>query len=102
MCSSDLRYDRPGPRYTGYPMPPAWSDDFPESEVLAALDRANARKDEAFSLYLHIPFCHRRCFYCDFPVVPLGDRASGAAGDPGSRSIATKYSHCVIATPSTP
>jgi oxygen-independent coproporphyrinogen-3 oxidase len=37
---------------------------------------------------VHIPFCHRRCFYCDFPVVPLGDRASGATGDPGSRSIA--------------
>jgi oxygen-independent coproporphyrinogen-3 oxidase len=30
------------------------------------------------SAYLHIPFFHRRCFYCDFPVVPLGDRADGA------------------------
>jgi len=39
------------------------------------------------SAYLHIPFCHRRCYYCDFAVVPLGDRASGAAGDPGSTSI---------------
>ncbi|MFN7899512.1 MAG: hypothetical protein ACK5N0_07585, partial [Synechococcaceae cyanobacterium] len=29
------------------------------------------------SAYLHLPFCHRRCFYCDFPVVPLGDRAAG-------------------------
>jgi len=40
------------------------------------------------SAYLHIPFCHRRCFYCDFPVVPLGDRASADPGAPGSASIA--------------
>jgi len=38
------------------------------------------------SAYLHIPFCQRRCFYCDFPVVPLGDRASGIKGT-GSSSI---------------
>lgn len=41
------------------------------------------------SAYLHIPFCHRRCFYCDFAVVPLGDRASADPGAPGSASIAT-------------
>ena len=25
------------------------------------------------SAYVHIPFCHRRCFYCDFAVIPLGN-----------------------------
>ena len=40
------------------------------------------------SAYLHIPFCHRRCFYCDFPVVPLGDRAGAVPGAPGANAIA--------------
>ena len=38
------------------------------------------------SAYLHIPFCHRRCFYCDFAVVPLGDRVNAQNG-PGSLTI---------------
>lgn len=27
--------------------------------------------------YIHIPFCRRRCFYCDFPVSVVGDRLNG-------------------------
>ncbi len=38
------------------------------------------------SAYLHIPFCHKRCFYCDFSIIPLGDSA-GAPGSPGINSI---------------
>jgi oxygen-independent coproporphyrinogen-3 oxidase len=28
--------------------------------------------------YLHIPFCRRRCFYCDFPISVIGDRRDGS------------------------
>lgn len=37
------------------------------------------------SAYLHIPFCRRRCFYCDFPVKVVGDHRNGG----NSLAIAT-------------
>ncbi len=33
--------------------------------------------DVPSSAYVHIPFCRRRCFYCDFPVSVVGDRLRG-------------------------
>ncbi len=32
------------------------------------------------SAYIHIPFCHRRCFYCDFSIVPIGDSINSLHG----------------------
>jgi len=38
------------------------------------------------SAYVHIPFCHRRCFYCDFAVIPLGNEVETLKGY-GSKTV---------------
>ncbi|MBO6960138.1 MAG: radical SAM family heme chaperone HemW [Prochlorococcus marinus CUG1438] len=43
------------------------------------------------SAYVHIPFCHRRCFYCDFAVIPLGNKVETTLGY-GSKTV-KEYLH---------
>lgn len=55
------KYNYSGPRYTSYPTALEFSPDFSESDFLQAIDRYPERP---LSLYIHIPFCHKLCYFC--------------------------------------
>lgn len=63
------KYDCTGPRYTSYPTAPVWSEAFDEAAWHAALKEANRHQEEALALYVHLPFCAKRCLFCACNVV---------------------------------
>ncbi|MCS3434100.1 oxygen-independent coproporphyrinogen III oxidase [Klebsiella sp. BIGb0407] len=55
------KYNYSGPRYTSYPTALEFSPDFSESDFQQAIARYPERP---LSLYIHIPFCHKLCYFC--------------------------------------
>ena len=72
-----VKYDRPGPRYTSYPTAPQFTDDFGPARYRELLARSGERSDRPLSLYVHVPFCDVRCFFCGCNVTISRDRTWG-------------------------
>ena len=44
--------------------------------------------------YIHVPFCRRRCYYCDFPISVVGDKVE--AGDGAASVMIEEYLAALI------
>jgi oxygen-independent coproporphyrinogen III oxidase len=67
------RYNVPGPRYTSYPTAPVWKEDFTPADYERVLVESSAGDSPApLSLYVHLPFCEKLCYFCGCTVVITG------------------------------
>ncbi|WP_220019159.1 oxygen-independent coproporphyrinogen III oxidase [Gilliamella apicola] len=55
------KYNYSGPRYTSYPTALEFNEQFTEQDFISA---ANCYPQRPLSLYIHIPFCHKLCYFC--------------------------------------
>jgi hypothetical protein len=55
------KYNQSGPRYTSYPTALEFSEKYTNEDFKAAAERYPERP---LSLYVHIPFCHKLCYFC--------------------------------------
>lgn len=55
------KYNYSGPRYTSYPTALEFNQQYSDGDFLAS---ANRYPQRPLSLYVHIPFCHKLCYFC--------------------------------------
>ena len=55
------KYNQSGPRYTSYPTALEFNENYTNDDFIASTQRYPARP---LSLYVHIPFCHKLCYFC--------------------------------------
>lgn len=55
------KYNQSGPRYTSYPTALEFNESYNDEDFRAASARY---PNKPLSLYIHIPFCHKLCYFC--------------------------------------
>lgn len=55
------KYNYSGPRYTSYPTALEFDESFDYSALIKATE---VYPERPLSLYIHIPFCHKLCYFC--------------------------------------
>lgn len=69
------------PRHTSYPIAPKWREDYGAADFRE--DLATARDRRPLSLYVHIPYCEKLCYYCACTkeIVPASKRRENDPGE---------------------
>lgn len=55
------KYNYSGPRYTSYPTALEFAESFHYTDLIKA---TSIYPNRPLSLYIHIPFCHKLCYFC--------------------------------------
>lgn len=58
------KYDVQVPRYTSYPTVPYWTEAPTKEQWVSHLRGSLNQKDNAWSMYIHLPFCESLCTFC--------------------------------------
>lgn len=63
------KYDQRIPRYTSYPTVPFWTTEFGSQQWGSHLAQTTQNTTKPLSLYVHLPFCAKRCLFCACNVI---------------------------------